>query len=882
MSDHLSSLIGRMTPTCRGATALAANLCVAHGHHEVDVEHVLLAMLETRGCDLDLLLDRLGNLGASVRVDLENRLRVFRSGNAHTPVFAGFIPSLFEQADVLANQERKGQPIRSGHVLAALVGRDEWRPMLTLVSPRLAAIDARAVRSQLVLLATGVVESPPEDMNLPPADVSSTPLSTSSGTRTALDRFTLDLTGRARDGRLDPVVGREAETLQLINILCRRRQNNPILVGEAGVGKTAVVEGLALSIARGQVPQLLKDTEIRSLDMGLLQAGASVKGEFESRLRDLLGDVQSSPHPIILFIDEAHTLIGAGGTAGQNDAANLLKPALARGELRTIAATTWAEYKRYVEKDAALTRRFQPVKVSEPDHATAEDMLRAIVPTLEAHAGARILDEAVQAAVALSARYIADRQLPDKAIALLDTAVARVMLSRCKPHPSLMLEEARLVRAKARVDALLRDTKEVGMAPDCARQASADVELAIRCLGETRDALAVESALIERIEAYRDGPDSIAGGDERASAIRELSEAQADTPLLPRVVDASVVAAVVAEWTGIPAGRMVQSEGLALSQLEARLAERVTGQDHALAELASRVRSSRAGLADPRRPQGVFLFVGPSGVGKTETALALAEALNGSEQKLITINMSEYQEAHSVSGLKGAPAGYVGYGEGGALTEAVRRQPYSVLLLDEVEKAHTDVLELFYQVFDRGYMADAEGREIDFRQTIIILTSNVGSAVVIQACLNLAGEERPDRDALLDVLRPSLYKAFKPAFLGRTTVVPFYPLGDDVLEVVVRGRLAAFDTRLRERHGAGLSYGKAVVDWVLSRCKEADAGARDAIRIIDGDVVGAVAGLLMADDHSCKAKQPIKLSVGKDQRLVCRRAQASTAGVVHV
>jgi type VI secretion system protein VasG len=882
MSDALSSLIGRMTPICRGATARAANLCFAHGHHEVDVEHVLLAMLDARGCDLDLLLDRLGNLGAGVRVELESRLKVFRSGNAQTPVFAGFIPSLFEQADVVANQERKGQPIRSGHVLAALVGRDEWGPMLTRISPRLASIDARAVRSQLALLATGAAESPPEDMNLPPAVGSVMPLNTTIGTRTALDRFTLDLTGRARDGRLDPVIGREAETLQLINILCRRRQNNPILVGEAGVGKTAVVEGLALSIARGEVPELLKDTEIRSLDMGLLQAGASVKGEFESRLRDLLGDVQSSPHPIILFIDEAHTLIGAGGTAGQNDAANLLKPALARGELRAIAATTWAEYKRYVEKDAALTRRFQPVKVSEPDHATAEDMLRAIVPTLEAHAGVRILDEAVQAAVTLSARYIADRQLPDKAIALLDTAVARVMLSRCDPHPSLTLGSARLARASARVDALLRDAEEVDISPDHVREARAEVDLADRCIGGTRDALAVERSLIERIEGYEDEPDSVTGGDERASSLRELAEAQADVPLLPRVVDANVIAAVVAEWTGVPAGRIVQTEALALSQLESRLAERVAGQGHALVEVANRVRSSRAGLADPRRPQGVFMFVGPSGVGKTEAALALAEALNGSERKLITINMSEYQEAHSVSGLKGAPAGYVGYGEGGALTEAIRRQPYSVLLLDEVEKAHADVLELFYQVFDRGYMADAEGREIDFRQTTIILTSNVGSAAVMQACLNLADDERPDRDALLDVLRPSLYKAFKPAFLGRMTVVPFYPLTDDVLEVVIRDRLEAVGARLLARHGSGLSYGNDVVDWVLSQCKEADAGARDAIRIVDGEVVGAIATIVMEGTFGNAHRGDIKLTIAKDGGLVCGRHKVVVPAVAGV
>lgn len=884
MPDALSALVARMTPACRGATARAANMCVALGHHEVDVEHVLLAMIETRGCDLDLVLSRLGNVSAEVRVDLEKRLQVFRSGRACTPVFAGFIPSLFEQADVEAGAVAKDQPIRTGHVLLALIGHADWQPMLERISPQLAMLDVQRVREVIDTLGADGIEVPRLSASHGIPVRSAVPAADSPGRRSggdALSRFTVDLTARARAGLLDPVVGRERETLQLINILCRRRQNNPILVGDAGVGKTAVVEGLALAIARGQVPELLKAVEIRSLDMGLLQAGASVKGEFEARLRDLLSEVAASTRPIVIFIDEAHTLIGAGGAAGQNDAANLLKPALARGELHTIAATTWAEYKLYVEKDAALSRRFQPVKIAEPDLATAEDMLRAVVPSLELHSGVRILDDAVRAAVALSARYIADRQLPDKAIALLDTAVARVMLSRCDPHPDIGVDEALLSRANVRVAALSRDAED-GVAHS--RLLSNAVE-AVKCLGQRlegrRTALTDEQELLAVVQATAT---SFVGEtnapSKRREAIRQLARVQGVAPMLPRVVDANVVAAVVAEWTGIPVTRMAQSDAEALIQLEGRLAQRVVGQGHALTQAASRVRTARSGLGDSKRPQGIFLFVGPSGVGKTETALALAEVLTGSDSKLITVNMSEYQEAHSVSGLKGAPAGYVGYGEGGTLTEAIRRQPYSVLLLDEVEKAHPDVLELFYQVFDRGYMADAEGREIDFRQTTIVLTSNVGSASVMQACLNIPDASRPKPDALLDLLRPSLYQSFKPAFLGRTVVIPYYPLTDLVLEEIIRKRMADVAQKLEERNLTTLVYSNLVIEWVLSRCKEADAGARDAIRLVDGEVIGVLATEMMASDVSSDARSTLKLSVGKGDNLVCKLSRA-VAGEKH-
>ncbi|SKB46995.1 type VI secretion system ATPase TssH [Luteibacter sp. 22Crub2.1] len=871
MSDHLSELISSMTQALRGATARAANLCVAHGHHEVDIEHVLLAALDTRGCDLDLILERLGNVSPLVRADLESRLQVFRSGNARTPVFAGFIPSLFEEADAVAKHELMDQPIRTGHLLLGLLGRGDWRPMLARVSPHLAALDLTAVRQCMASLGIGASEHPGEGAGADARDPGSDtrPLN-ANGPALALERFTIDLTERARAGRLDPVVGREKETLQLITILCRRRQNNPILVGEAGVGKTAVVEGLALAIARGAVPPLLKEAEIRSLDMALLQAGASVKGEFESRLRDLLAEIQASPNPVILFVDEAHTLIGAGGVAGQNDAANLLKPALARGELRTIAATTWAEYKRHVEKDAALTRRFQPVKVDEPDQETAEDMLRVLVPTLEAHAGVRIMDDAVKAAVALSARYIADRQLPDKAIALLDSAVARVMLSRCDPHPVVTMDEAFLTRALTRVEALARDEGDGDLAPESMDEAQERVVQLARGIEDRRAAIAGEKALIEQIQSSDSHAleyvDVVAS---RLAATRRLAELQGDAPLVPRVVDAGVVAAVLSDWTGIPAGKMTQSETSVLNHLEARLAERVLGQEDALSQVANRVRVARSGLCDPDGPQGVFLFVGPSGVGKTETALALAEVLHGSERKLIAVNMSEYQEAHSVSSLKGAPAGYVGYGEGGTLTEAIRRQPYSVLLLDEVEKAHPDVLELFYQVFDRGYMADAEGREIDFRQTTIVLTSNVGSRAAMQACFQAEEGGWPTSGALLEVMLPFLYKAFNAAFLGRLTAVPYFPLTDDAFEAIIRGRIDKLGDRLKQRAGQDLVYDQSVVDWVMSQCREIDAGARDAIRVVDGKVAGTIARVVMGRDEKGVPGAALKLTVNGDDFLCC-------------
>ncbi len=715
----------------------------------------------------------------------------------------------------------------------------------------------------------------------------------------ALDQFTTNLTQRARDGKIDPVIGRDAEIRQVVDILMRRRQNNPILTGEAGVGKTAVVEGLARRIAEKDVPEVLQGVELHTLDMGLLQAGASVKGEFENRLKNVIDEVKKSPHPIILFIDEAHTMIGAGGSAGQNDAANLLKPALARGELRTIAATTWSEYKKYFEKDAALARRFQVVKVEEPSEVLAAAMLRGMVGLMEAHFGIRVLDEAVTEAVRLSHRYISGRQLPDKAVSVLDTACAKVALGQSATPAIIEDTRKHLDRLEAELLALQRETAggstqhEERLAELKAQQIEAQAVLA-----SNEQRLGVERELAGRVAALRQQLEQGQAGDGEAdasvegqadvavakatgkrskAAARELSpqhaelaklqaelrELQGETPMVPLQVDGAVVAEIVSAWTGVPLGRMVKDEIRTIRSLGALLEERVIGQDHALDAIAQRVRTATAKLEDPNKPRGVFMFVGPSGVGKTETALALADILYGGERKLITINMSEYQEAHSVSGLKGSPPGYVGYGEGGVLTEAVRRNPYSVVLLDEVEKAHPDVLEMFFQVFDKGMMDDAEGREIDFRNTLIILTSNIGSSQIMQSCLNKPAEEIPDAEALGEALRPILMRTFKPAFLGRMKVVPYYPISDDVLARIITLKLGRIRDRVSANHKASFSWDEGLVEAVLARCTEVDSGARNVDHILNGTLLPEIAENVLTAMAESTRINSIKVSAGK-------------------
>ncbi|WP_332612920.1 type VI secretion system ATPase TssH [Achromobacter sp. ESBL13] len=889
MATPLKTLIGKLNQTCRQAAERAASLCMAQGHYEVDLEHLFLALLEKPASDLAMIARRCHIPTDALEADLKAEIGRFKSGNTRTPVFSAHLPKLFEHAWLIASLDTQTTRIRSGHLLLALLTEPDLAQLARRGSPMFESFRLDALKHDFAALtegseeggqAVGFADGAPAqgDAAQPAPGLSASP---------ALDQYTANLTERARDGKIDPVIGRDAEIRQMIDILTRRRQNNPILTGEAGVGKTAVVEGLALRIVAGDVPPALADVTLRVLDMGLLQAGASVKGEFENRLKNVIDEVKKSPSPIILFIDEAHTMIGAGGQAGQNDAANLLKPALARGELRTIAATTWSEYKKYFEKDAALARRFQVVKVEEPDEALAASMLRGMAPLMERHFGVRILDEAISAAARLSHRYITGRQLPDKAVSVLDTACARVALGRSATPALIDDARHRLTRLRTEQAALRREA-----ATGTPQSRLAELEQEITTVQQTlTDAEArhqAETGLVERIHALRaeleaQGQDATPATAVPSAARRkaaaptltpeqqrlaglmdELRALQGEQPLVPACVDAQIVAEIISAWTGIPLGRMVNDEIRTVLQLQPMLAERVIGQDHALHAIAQRVRTARAGLEDPDKPKGVFLFVGPSGVGKTETALALADILYGGERKLITINMSEYQEAHSISGLKGSPPGYVGYGEGGVLTEAVRRQPYSVVLLDEIEKAHPDVLEMFFQVFDKGVMDDAEGREIDFRNTLIILTSNVGSGTIMQACLNKPAEERPTQEQLTELLAPQLYKAFKPAFLGRMKTIPYFPVDDDALAHIIGLKLARIARRVQATHRAEFEWDDALVEAVLARCTEVDTGARNVDHILNGALLPEIAEQVLGRMAQGEAIAKIRVGAGKN------------------
>lgn len=876
MSASLKILISKLNTTCRQAAEQAASRCRARGHFEVEVEHLLLTLLEQRHSDVSVILKRSGLSQEQLEQELNQELNTLRDGNTRTPVFSAQLPIWLESAWLIASLETRDGSIRSGHLLLALLTHPALAQRATRSSKVLARVSPEDLKAHFEAFTEGSREQEHISTVAPTEEDSD---ATAVRIKTpALDQFTTSLTQRARDGHLDPVIGREVEIRQVIDILMRRRQNNPILTGEAGVGKTAVAEGLAQAIVAGEVPSALQNVELLALDMGLLQAGASVKGEFELRLKNVIEEIQKHPVPIILFIDEAHTLIGAGGAAGQNDAANLLKPALARGELRTLAATTWSEYKKYFEKDAALARRFQMVKVDEPSETVASAMLRALVPLMEKHFNVRVLDEAVTEAVRLSHRYISARQLPDKAVSVLDTACSRVALSQ-SVRPGVIADlYKQLEQTEAQRRALSREHASGSPHEKRLAQLQADALALTQQLDEANALWQQETQLVQRISELRTAlelevPDPASKGRKKNlsspqrleldQALAALSEVQGETPLLPLQVDATVIAQVISAWTGIPLGKMVKDEIRTVRTLGDVLQARVIGQPHALSAIAQRVRTARAYLEDPNKPKGVFLFVGPSGVGKTETALALADALYGGERKLITFNMSEYQEAHSVSGLKGSPPGYVGYGEGGLLTEAVRRNPYSVVLLDEVEKAHPDVLELFYQVFDKGVLDDAEGREIDFRNTLIILTSNIASSTIMQACLNKTPEEIPDVEQLSELIRPALYKAFKPAFLGRMKVIPYYPIDDESLAEITRLKLDRIGRRVTANHQAEFLYDDALVESLLARCTEVDSGARAIDQIIDGSLLPDIADTVLARMAEGQGVSRIKVGANK-------------------
>ncbi|VVP83642.1 Protein ClpV1 [Pseudomonas fluorescens] len=864
---NLKSLFAKLNDTSRTATESAAALCLSEQHYDVEIEHLLLQLLDSHDNDLPAILRHYDVVPERLQAQLVTALGTFKKGNTRTPALSPHITRMIEQAWVLASIEFGQGQIRTGYLLQALLDDNELRRVVIASAPELEKINADDLRVNLGALVEGSAESQ-QAKPLAGADVPARGTVKGNGKTPALDQYTINLTQSAREGRIDPVLGREFEVRQMVDILTRRRQNNPILTGEAGVGKTAVVEGLALRIIQGDVPSVLKDVAIHTLDLGLLQAGAGVKGEFENRLKSVIEETKRSLHPIILFIDEAHTLIGSGGQAGQNDAANLLKPALARGELRTIAATTWAEYKKYFEKDAALARRFQVVKVEEPDEDKAIHMLRGLLGKMQDHHKVTVMDEALVQAVRLSSRYITGRQLPDKAVSVLDTACARVALGQsAQPGP---LEDCKktLDNLQAEIAVL---QQEAAKGSDHARRL-ATLHGELQAGQQTRETLEQqwqrELQLVEQLGALSH-PDNQAPDVREIAAVRaELASVQGEQPLVHALVDGGTIGEVISGWTGIPLGKMLRDEIDTVQRLPALLGERVLGQDHALQEIGKRIKVSRARMEDPNKPIGVFLLLGPSGVGKTETALALADTLYGGERNLITINMSEYQEAHTVSSLKGSPPGYVGYGEGGVLTEAVRRKPYSVVLLDEVEKAHPDVLELFFQVFDKGVLDDGEGREINFRNTVIILTSNTGTEHIMQRCLN-AGQQ-PTPDEIVEGLREELNQVFKPAFLGRLTIVPYYPVKDAILERIVALKLERIRQRFERNHQAVLSYDAALIKAIAARCTEVDSGARNIDNILSKTLMPELAQQVLERMAQDKPIQSLHIEMDSDGDFACR------------
>jgi len=773
------------------------------------------------------------------------------------------------------------------------VSDEELSRLIHEVSKELQKINADALRKDLLGIVALSSETTTSGAAVGTPGEAAKPV---GGKTPNLDQYTVDLTGNAKKGKIDPVLGRDHEIRQIVDILTRRRQNNPILTGEAGVGKTAVVEGFALRVAQGDVPPPLKNVHVRTLDLALLQAGAGVKGEFENRLKGLIEEVKASPTPIILFIDEAHTMIGAGGQAGQNDAANLLKPALARGELRTIAATTWSEYKKYFEKDAALARRFQVVKVEEPSEQQCMVMMRGLVASLEKHHNVRILDEAVYASVRLSHRFLAGRQLPDKAVSILDTACARLALGQSATPPAIE-DLTRQIDALEVQKRILEREEVVGadhqerLAELAKQKSAADEKLASlqQRWNRERELVGRIRELRDKLEASHAGKpaDSAApspsqngsapaAGDGAAAVVQspealkselqaleaELSAMQGETGLIRVCVDAQIVGEVLSAWTGIPAGKMLKDEITTVLALQEHLAKRIIGQNHAMEIISQRVQTSRASLDDPNKPVGVFMLVGPSGVGKTETALALSDLLYGGEHNLITINMSEFQEPHTVSTLKGSPPGYVGYGEGGVLTEAVRRRPYSVVLLDEVEKAHPDVLELFFQVFDKGMMEDGEGREIDFKNCIILLTSNACTDQLMKLVAD--PETTPGPRALIDALKPDLNKIFKPAFLGRMVLIPYYPVRDEALKQIIRLKLGKIQRRLEENHKVKLAYDDAFLNAVASRCTEVESGARNVDNILTNSLLPEISRKILSSMAEAEKLSTIHVGVSED------------------
>jgi type VI secretion system protein VasG len=902
MGINLKSLISKLNDPARSALEGAAGLCLSRTNYDIEIEHFLTKLLDSSSGDFAAILKHFEMDKSRLTNELSRSMDKLKSGNARTPAISPTVLKMLTTAWTIGSIDFNVGQVRTGFAILALVSDEELSRLINDVSKEFHKINADALRKDLM----GIVALSSETTSaaVPTGPGGEAAAKPGGGKTPNLDQYTVDLTGNAKRGKIDPVLGRDSEIRQVIDILTRRRQNNPILTGEAGVGKTAVVEGFALRVVAGDVPPPLKNVQIRTLDLALLQAGAGVKGEFENRLKGLIEEVKSSAIPIILFIDEAHTMIGAGGQAGQGDAANLLKPALARGELRTIAATTWSEYKKYFEKDAALARRFQVVKVEEPSEPQCQIMMRGLVASLEKHHKVRILDEAVYASVRLSNRFLAGRQLPDKAVSILDTACARLALGQSATPPAIedLTRQIDALEVQKRIldrEEIVGADHQEKLAEIAAQKEKADATLKalqerwdkerelVGKIREIREKLESGHGKAAQAEAPKEATaeapqDASAAAPKEASADAatetpvaaadpmtelhaleaELSAVQGETGLIQVCVDAQIVGEVLSAWTGIPAGKMLKDEITTILALQEHLARRVIGQNHAMEIISQRVQTSRASLDDPNKPVGVFMLVGPSGVGKTETALALSDLLYGGEHNLITINMSEFQEAHTVSTLKGSPPGYIGYGEGGVLTEAVRRRPYSVVLLDEVEKAHPDVLEIFFQVFDKGNMEDGEGRSIDFKNNIIILTTNACTDQMMKLVAD--PETAPSPRALVEALKPDLNKIFKPAFLGRMVLIPYYPVRDEALKQIIRLKLGKIQRRILENHKVKLSYDDAFLNEVASRCTEVESGARNVDNILTNTLLPDISRKILGGMAEGEKMTAISVGIGED------------------
>jgi type VI secretion system protein VasG len=861
----IKSLLERLNSYCTKCLEAAAGLCVTRTHYEVTAEHLLVKLLEDPGSDLPLILRQFDIDSGRLMKTVERSLEEFKSGNAAKPVFSPLLMEWFQEAWLVGSIDLGENLIRSGALMLAFLNRPSQFAAGSYVD-LLNTIGRDALMSGFFEILKGSVEKPATRMAT--VEEHGAP-----GETTALGRFCEDFTRKAGAGEIDPVFGRDREIRQMVDILARRRKNNPIVVGEAGVGKTAVVEGLALRVVEGDVPELLRDVSILGLDMGLLQAGAGMKGEFENRLKSVINEIKASEKPIILFIDEAHTLIGAGGSAGMSDAANLLKPALARGELRTVAATTWSEYKKYFEKDAALARRFQMVKLDEPSEETAVLILRGLKSKYEDAHHVVVRDDAIQAAAELSSRYITGRQLPDKAVDLLDTSAARVKVL-LTAKPDVIEDKERTIQALEREKKALERDNLHGM--DIDEDRKKEIKADLECLNEELAGLEArwikEKELSRTIIELREKLYQIRSGEsgehddneneikvQITQAVSELESVREGSPLVRTEVDPDVVSKVVSDWTGIPLGKVMRDEAQNIITMEENLKQRIKGQDEALGIISQVIKSAKAGIKDPNQPLGVFLLAGPSGVGKTETGLALADLLFGGENFMVTVNMSEFQEKHTVSRLIGSPPGYVGYGEGGVLTEAVRQRPYSVVLLDEVEKGHLEVMNLFYQVFDKGMLSDGEGRLIDFKNTVIFLTSNLATDVITEMC---SGDETLPLETVTAAVRPILSNHFKPALLARMTVIPYLTLNPDILKDIVSLKMDKLVKRLDETHKMTLSYSQDVVNQIASRCTEVETGARNIDYIMAGSIMPRMSQEILA--RMGQGEMPSKIHLNLD------------------